>query len=128
MRYRVQEWRFWLASQSENTGLLIIVAVVTPVLALLLWLIISTILPLGPVTTVEGRIVGMGYVETDRGSRRTASIELEDGVVRTALPERHGCRVGDRIELRRRQVRFGYSYGIGPTSRPCSSDRPPFRH
>ena len=96
MRFRIEEWRFWLASQSEPTGLLIILVVVIPVLTLLLWLIVSTFLPLGPVTTVEGRIVGMGYVESERGSWRTASVELEDGVVRTALPERYGCRVATR--------------------------------
>jgi hypothetical protein len=122
VRDRLQQWRFWLATRSEISGLLILFLVVGAVLTLALWLLVSTHLPVGPATTVEGRIVGIGYRESERGSVRTASIELEDGVVRTAIPERFGCRVGDRVRLQRRPLRFGYSYGIGANPRPCSTD------
>ena len=121
MRDRLQHWRLWLASRLETSGLRILFIGVAAILSLALGLLVTTRLPVGPVTVVEGRIVDVGYRESERGSVRTASVELEDGVVRTAIPERFGCRVGDRVKLQRRPLRYGYSYGLGPNPRPCST-------
>jgi len=121
VRDRLQYWRVWLGLRLETSGLRILFIGVAAVLSLALALLVTTRLPVGPVTVVEGRIMDLGYRESERGSVRTASVELEDGMVRTAIPERFGCRVGDRVRLQRRPLRSGYSHGIGTNPRPCST-------
>ena len=76
--------------------------------------------PIGPVETVQGRVEGLGYHETDLGSVPMASVKVEGQPIRIRMPARFGCAIGDRITLMRRPTRFGFRYVVGPNPRPCS--------
>lgn len=119
-RFRFRDWRFWFVAHEGNLGLLFLLVGSIPVIGILVWLFSEALLPAGEITTVEGELVGMGFHETDQGSIPTGSVRIDDTTVRIALPARLGCQVGDHIQLRRRELRFGYAYGVGANPRPCS--------
>ena len=110
--------RFWIAEHKETLGIPLMILGVLMLLGLFGW----ALLPFGPVTESQGRIVGMGYREDYEGSRATASIEVEGKVVRIYLPVRHGCQVGDHVQMRSRTTRWGRVFGAALVPRPCSRD------
>lgn len=122
----VPPWRYRFVAWPENIGLLRLLAVTAVVYALMVWLLLALVFPAGSTSAVRGRIVGLGFRETDTGSYPTANVEVEGSTVRIDLPARLDCGIGDLIDLNRRKLRAGYAYG--PASpRPCS-DQPPFRN
>ncbi|GAA0638138.1 hypothetical protein [Brevundimonas lenta] len=120
MALSLSRLRFWLNYYRDEVGFVRAITAATGVILLitsgLLWLTY----PAGPVRPVEGRIIAVGFMETDRGSRSTASVSVDGRPVRIQLPARYGCRKGDRIALKRRATRFGFSYGVGRNPKPCS--------
>jgi hypothetical protein len=94
--------RFWLDEHSGPLGL-----PVALVLFAALWTVVWFVLaPRYPARDVTGQITGLGFTETEgRGSVSTASVKVVDGFTRVELPTRHGCRIGDVIQLRQLGVR-----------------------
>lgn len=105
---------------AEKLGLPLVIAGLI-VLFVLIWLAFA---PMGPSTTTEGRVIAIGPLQSEQGSRSTASVKVDGQVVRIIAPFRHGCRVGDIIQLDRKPTRWGARYSpSGPS--PC---QPPFRN
>lgn len=78
--------------------------------------------PMGATRQLEGRIVGIGFIDTDEGSRQVASVRADGRDFRVRLPQRHGCKAGDRIALSDMPTRFGRRTGVAPRPRPCAED------
>lgn len=111
----------WLIDQFSDRGALIIfcmaaLAVVT--LAVLVpWA--ASRAPL-PTARVEGRIVGVGFVDIEgRGSVPDASVKVEDVILRIEIPARLNCRVGDAVALDRVSTRRGAYFTLAPVPDPC---------
>ena len=115
MQFRLRDWRFWVTEHRETLGVPLMILGVLFLLVLFGW----DMLPFGPVSDGKGRILGLGFHEDYEGSRATASVEVEGKVVRIYLPTRHGCQVGDDIQLRSRTTRWGRVYGAAYVPRPC---------
>lgn len=108
---------FWLAGNGGWLGVLLggffLLALMGAV-----WLIFS---PRYPAEDITGQITGLGFVEVEgRGSVSTASIQVHGDPVWIELPSRHNCRVGDLVQLRRLELRWGYSYRVAISRWPCS--------
>jgi hypothetical protein len=69
----------------------------------------------GPAAPVYGAIVGLGFAETDFGSRPYANVSVDDRFARVTLARGSLCRTGDRIALHRRKAPWGYRYMIAPS-------------
>lgn len=108
--------RFFLAEYSDHLGVPLMLAGVAVVLALLA----IVALPVAGPTRIDGRVVGLGFAETDEGSFATASVRIADGTVRIRLPTRHGCRVGDHIQLQKWPLRWGRRIRTAPVRWPCA--------
>ena len=80
--------------------------------------------PIGPSLALEGRVVALGFHETDEGSVGTASVRAEGRLVRIYLPLRHGCRAGDRIRLSKWPLRWGHRIAAERTRQPCNPPAP----
>jgi hypothetical protein len=117
----------WLGDQLNDRGGLIILAIAALTLALLVTLVPRTVAR-GPqaTTRVEGRIVGVGFVDIEgRGSVAEASIEVEGVSLRIEIPTRLDCRVGDPVALERVATRNGPYFRLSLVPNPCGA---PFRH
>jgi hypothetical protein len=108
--------RFLVAEYSEHLG---VPLMILGVIALIMIMAIP-LLPIGPVEQVQGTITGLGFEEDYGGSFASAAVALEDRSIRVRLPSRHDCRVGDKIQLRQRATRWGYTTGVMLTRWPCS--------
>jgi hypothetical protein len=69
----------------------------------------------GATEPVYGAIVGLGFEETDYGSRPYANVSVDDRFARVTLRSGSLCRTGDRIALHRRKALLGYQYGVTPS-------------
>jgi len=116
-------WRAWLAYHRDELHLARVILMLSLGIGLLVSGVLWVLRPTGPPEAVQGRVKAFGFVETKRGSMRTATVITETGPARIDLPVRFDCRPGDHIALRRRPIRFGYAYRIARVARPCS--RPP---
>ncbi len=108
--------RLWIAMHEHATGLLIMIAVTLPLIAILTFLI----LPQGASETVEGRLMSFSIVETEQGSRRTALVDVDGRMGRVTVPLRMDCAVGDRIRVERRRTVLGQRFKTAYDPRPCS--------
>lgn len=108
--------RFRLSDHGDALGVPLAVLALA-VLFSLGWFALA---PRSPARDVTGQITGMGFVEQEgRGSVSTASVRIADGFTRVRLPARHGCRIGDHIQLRQLRVRWGHTYRVKTTRWPC---------
>ncbi|WP_420479416.1 hypothetical protein [Brevundimonas sp. FT23028] len=108
--------RFWLAEHNASLGLPLTILA----FAALFGLAGLILAPRYPARDITGQITGLGFAELEgQGSVSTASIKVADGFARVELPARHGCRIGDRIQLRQLGVRWGYMYRVKNTRWPC---------
>jgi len=108
--------RFILVEHSDHLGVPLLLAVTATVLALFAFVL----LPVAGPTRIEGRVMGLGFMETDEGSFATASVQTGENTVRVFLPTRHGCRVGDRISLQKWPLRWGHRIRPAPVRWPCT--------
>lgn len=107
---------FWLRSNAIELGVPISIAFVALFLAGLVLLFGYP----GPPENVSGAVVAFGFREDDgRGSVPIATVHVAGRKVHVEAPVRYGCRIGDRIQLQRRRVRWGAMYGVALVPRPC---------
>lgn len=78
--------------------------------------------PMGPARVLEGQVVGVGFIDTDEGSRQVASVRADGRDFRVRLPQRHGCKAGDVITLSDMPTRFGQRTAVALQPRPCTDD------
>lgn len=112
--------RFMLAQHSENLGVPLMIGAVLLLIAILA----IPALPIGPLVQSTGKITGLGTVTREEGTFSVASVLVEDRIVRVDLPTRHGCRVGDEINLRERRTRWGWNTRVALERWPCSRATP----
>ncbi len=112
----VKHLQFFLAEYSNHIGLPLMIGAVASILGL----VALVALPVGAPKAVEGRITGLGFVETDEGSFATASVSIGRRAIRTRLPVRYGCQVGDRIRLQEWPLRFGQRIRVANVPSPCA--------
>jgi hypothetical protein len=111
----------WIIDQFSDRGALIIVCIAALAVAVLA-VGVPWELSQGPrqVARVEGRIVGMGFVDIEgRGAVPDASIEVDGLTIRIEVPARLNCRVGDPIALDRISSRKGAYFILAPIPDPC---------
>ena len=111
----------WLIDQFNDRAALIIVCMAALAVAALA-LFLSSVVSRGPLPTarVEGRIVGVGFVDIQgRGSVPEASIEAEGYTLRIQIPARLDCRVGDVIALTRISPGKRPYFILAPIPDPC---------
>lgn len=121
---RFRDARLWLWLNADPLNVLLILILTSAVLAGLGAGLVWLLRPSGPPIATEGRVVGLGVVERDRGSVPTASVEVRGQTVRILMNKNHGCQVGDVIQLRRRATRWGHLTGSTMIPRPCSPPPP----
>ena len=68
----------------------------------------------GPSERVYGRVIRLGYSQTDYGSMPWARVQVGQDEVSVRLFRSRPCRVGDRIEVVRRRALVGRRYTPGP--------------
>ena len=106
--------REWLLLQAEPVTLAIAVTAVAIFAAgatALFWTV-------GSSERVEGRLVDLGMIETEMGSRRVARVQAGERILTVRLPVRHACRIGDRVALRRYRLWWGGNH-ITAALPPC---------
>ena len=111
----------WIIDQFSDRSALIIVCIAAFTVAALA-VGVPWALSQGPrqITRVEGRIVGMGFVDIEgRGAVPDASIEVGSRSLRIEVPGRLNCRVGDEIALDRISTRKGAHFVLAPVPDPC---------
>ncbi|WP_296598061.1 hypothetical protein [Phenylobacterium sp.] len=100
-----------IASQvRERTGL---AAAIATILAFCGGLAMLS-LPKGPARAAYGMVTGLGFDETQEGSRPYADVSVEGRSIHVALPGDMVCRVGDRIALARQKTVAGERHTVTP--------------
>jgi hypothetical protein len=106
----------WLDEHAMELGVPVSIAFVTLFLAGLVLLFGYP----GPPENVGGTVVAFGFREDEgRGSVPIATVQVEGRKVHVEAPVRYGCRIGDHIQLQRRRVRWGATYGMALVPWPC---------
>lgn len=105
--------RFWLEDHTGLIGMAGSLAIVVGVVVFMR--------SYGPVEQVSGQVVGPAIVGGGRNISRGLYVLVNGRRIQIRASDATDCRSGDRVDLERWRVIWGYHYRMADTPRPCQA-------